>query len=589
MNEVAVTLALWMSFSVIPIAHGQMPLSKIPPEGQQRTPLLQSVEEAPARSQEQFGTFVKEISSNDAIFRLRAGQGRLLVLQSDLVTPEGQSPLIAAGDPSVIEFEVVGPRHVRITGQRIGVTDLSIVTPDNENISMEVHVTADLEFLAARLNEIFPDAYLELSPLRDHVVVKGEARDTRQVAQIIRTIESFLVSVVAQEAVDVKGRGTTSVDDIPPPTQPRSAPSDGQADAAPRAEVVPGAESLEVKAEIPVPQVINLIRVPGPQQVLLKVQIAELNRTALREFGTSFLFQGNNYAVGTTVGPPLPTGNNMGTGGGIASNAASGILGLLNPLPGQDTITKFAVFDGGDVNLLFNSLRNNQLLKILAEPNLVAMHGQEAQFLSGGEFPVPVPQAGLGGAGVVTIEYRKFGVELDFVPHILDNDRIRLAVSPSVSSLDFATGISIQGTSVPGLNTRNTSTVVELREGQSLAISGILQVETAGGTSRIPGLGDLPYIGPLFSNNSTRTVEKELLVTVTPHLVDAVEPEQLPPPPGAMVCEPNDHEFYLKGWIEGDGDGLYRSTTSWAHPFSSNEHLRAAEDYYMCGPHGYSK
>lgn len=567
---------------------GQGPGSYVPADGGTRAPALPSVPEAPPRSADELGAFVKELSSNDATIRLRTGQGRLLALKSDLVTPEGQSPLIATGDPSVVEFEVVGPRHVRITGQRIGVTDLSIVTADNENYSFEVQVTADLEYLAARLSEIFPDAYLELSQLRDHVVVEGQARDTRQVAQIIRTIDAYLVSVLAQEAVDVSGRGTTGADTLPP-LAPIIPSPDGAYDAPTRAEVVPGGGSLSVEADIPGPQVINLIRVPGPQQVLLKVQIAELNRTALRQFGNSFLVQGSDFAVGTSIGPPLPGGGTGGGGGGAGGGGAASLLGLLNPLTGQDSLTSFGVFDNGDVNLFINALRSNQVLKILAEPNLVAMHGEQAHFLSGGEFPVPVPQAGVGGAGVITIEYRKFGVELGFVPHILDNDRIRLAVNPSVSSLDFATGVAIQGTTVPGLNTRTTSTVVELREGQSLAISGILQVETSGGSSRIPGLGDIPYIGPLFSNNSARSEEKELLVTVTPHLVQPLAPEQVPPPPGAMVHEPDDHEFFFRGRIEGQHDGPFRSTTSWAYPFFTTDHLRAAEDYYMSGPHGYSQ
>lgn len=573
-------LAFVLSYSPFQVGWGQTPRSTISVDGVSASGSLPSITEASPRSTEAVGSFVKEVSSNDAILKLRAGQGRLLVLKADLVTPEGQSPLIATGDPSVIDFEVVGPRHVRITGQRIGVTDLSIVTPDNENYSVEVHVTADLEYLAARLTEIFPDAYLQLSQLRDHVVVEGQARDTRQVAQILRTIDSFLVSVVAQEAVDVSGQGATGTVTLPPlsPIDPEQASAPG------RAEVLPGAGTLKIKAEIPVPQIINLIKVPGPQQVLLKVQIAELNRTALREFGTSFLVQGSDFAVGSTIGPPLARGAGVGAGAG-----ASGLLGLLNPLAGQDSITHFGVFNGGDVSFFINALRANQVLKILAEPNLVTMHGQEANFLSGGEFPVPVPQAGIGGAGVVTIEYRKFGVELGFVPHILDNDRIRLAVNPSVSSLDFATGVSVQGTSVPGLNTRNTSTVVELREGQSLAISGILQIETLGSTSRIAGLGDLPYIGPLFSNNQTRTIEKELLITVTPFLVGAMEPDQVPPPPGAMVFEPTDHEFYFKGIIEGQQDCSFRATTSWASPFFKPDHLRSVESYYMCGPQGYSE
>jgi pilus assembly protein CpaC len=298
------------------------------------------------------------------------------------------------------------------------------------------------------------------------------------------------------------------------------------------------------------------------------------------------LFQNKEFAIGTGVGPRLLSRTTSGSTS--TATATDALLGLINPLTGGTTSTIFGVFDQGGANFFVDALRRNQVLKILAEPNLVAMNGQEANFLSGGEFPVPVPQPSAAGVGLVTIQYKAFGVGLRFVPYILDDDKVRLAVSPEVSSIDFNTGIVIQGTSVPGINTRRTSTTVELQEGQTLAISGILQVTLDGTTARIPGLGDLPYIGPLFSNNSTETIEKELVILVTPYLVQALDPEQVPDLPGADVLSPDDKEFYFRGRIEKRGCRPYRATVSWDDPLRV-EGRRSWESRQMFGPYGYTE
>jgi pilus assembly protein CpaC len=569
-----------------PPAKGRRPA---PPADCRETPMLDPVINRGPRPAQELKAFAKEVTSNDAQFEVFVGQGRLLTLKADMVDPKKQSPLIATGDPSVIDFEVVGPRQLRITGRRIGVTDLSIVTQDNENYSFEVHVVANLEYLDARLKQLFPDASLQLSHLRDHVVVSGQARDTRQVSQIIDTITAYLTSIQNAQATKYRAAtglsGRTGADQPPTPHPPDDATSELM-----RAEVLSGGTVRpDIEAQSLAPTVINLIHVPGPGQVLLRVQVAELNRTAVRQLGASLLFQGNNFAVGHIVGPPLP--RVPAATPGIDVSSMAGLLGLTNPLTAGTTSTVFGLFDSGHVNAFLAALRKNDVLKILAEPNLVAMNGEEATFLSGGEFPVPVPQPTSAGVGLVTIQYKTFGVSLAFVPYILDDETIRLAVAPEVSSIDFTTGVTIQGTQVPGINTRRTSTVVEMREGQTLAISGILQVTLAGTTARVPGLGDLPYIGPLFSNNSTQMVEKELVIMVTPYLVDAMEPEQVPPRPGDEVVSPDDCEFYMLGYIEGRSCEPFRATTNWENPLGLGECCcrRKLESDYVSGPYGYSE
>ncbi len=280
------------------------------------------------------GAFVKKLSANDALFEVIIGQGRLLTLERDIVEPgqpDQPSPFIAVGDPSVVDFEIVGPRQIRVTGQRIGTTDLSIVPAAGEPFSLEVHVVVDLDFLRARLRQAFPDAVLQLSHLREHLIVEGQARDSRQVSQIIRTIELYLESTQVSRRVqggtgppmdtpsrggppgDVpQGDGIIPQDDldaaIADAALEDAVPGVGNSAADPGfpGDITPDIARPNVRVQLPGPEVINLIRLPGPQQVMLKVQVAELNRTAMRQLGVNALFQDGNFTIGSDIGGGLP-------------------------------------------------------------------------------------------------------------------------------------------------------------------------------------------------------------------------------------------------------------------------------------------
>src|SRR5262249_39734671 len=206
--------------------------------------------------------FAKEVTSNDAQFEVFVGQGRLLTLKADMVDPKKQSPLIATGDPSIIDFEVVGPRQLRITGRRIGVTDLSIVTPENENYSFEVHVIANIEMIHLRLKQLFPDATLELTQIRDQVVVGGQARDARQVTQTTDTTTAYLTSVQIGQTSKIRSAPKLSFGrpDADQPPVPRPPETGGSPDDGVRAEVLPGQNDRpDVENSVPAPVVINLI------------------------------------------------------------------------------------------------------------------------------------------------------------------------------------------------------------------------------------------------------------------------------------------------------------------------------------------
>jgi pilus assembly protein CpaC len=310
--------------------------------------------------------------------------------------------------------------------------------------------------------------------------------------------------------------------------------------------------------------IVNRVRVPGPRQIMLKVKIAELDRSSIRELGVNFERLTSGDIVRSAVGGIAPF-----AGGSVADSQLVGI------------------FDEGNFSLYINALRQNDLAKILAEPTLVTMDGQPARFIAGGSFPFPVPQANAGGGTAITIQFQDFGAILQFLPHILDGDVIRLDVEPIFSELNPATGIQILGTAVPGINQRGARTVVELREGQTLAIAGLLQTRTTGTTARIPVLGDIPIVGPWFSRNRIAQTESELLVLVTPELVEPYEAHEQPEAPGDRVQEPNDLEFYFLGRLEGKTGHVHRSTVKYLDPWCIMKH-HYSEQRWVVGPHGHS-
>jgi len=210
--------------------------------------------------------------------------------------------------------------------------------------------------------------------------------------------------------------------------------------------------------------------------------------------------------------------------------------------------------NGTSVDLLVQALEQKGLVRRLAEPNLMALSGEAARFLAGGEFPVPVPST-TGGSGpngfpTVSIEFKKFGVELAFVPTVLSRGVINLRVEPSVSELDFANAVTIQGTIVPALTSRNARTTVELRDGQSFAIAGLLQTRNSQDVSQLPWIGSVPVLGALFRSASYQQKETDLVIIVTPRLVAPAVPGQTLASPLDSRLPANDVDFFLNGQME---------------------------------------
>lgn len=267
-------------------------------------------------------------------------------------------------------------------------------------------------------------------------------------------------------------------------------------------------------------KVVNLLRVAVPPveaQVLLKVRFANVDRTASRELGVNLISTGALNTVGRIstgqFSPPQVDTDNDETSFSIT-----------------DALNIFLFRRDLDLGATIRALQSRRLLEILAEPNVLAINGKPASFVSGGEFPFPTLQGGGAGLGAVTIMFREFGVRISFLPNVTPRGTIRLQVVPEVSSLDFANGLTFQGFHIPALATRRVQTEVELESGQSFAIAGLLDNRTIENLNKIPGLGDIPLLGKLFQSQSVSRTNSELLVLITPELVRPIPAGQ--PLPG---------------------------------------------------------
>ena len=293
--------------------------------------------------------------------------------------------------------------------------------------------------------------------------------------------------------------------------------------------------------------VMNAMSVAPSQQVLLKVRFLEASRDAGRELGVNWFATNRSGTAGVNIGngsvavtPPgtqLPLFQTAGTLIGSANQPFGVVLANL-------------VNNGNKIDVLISALETKGLIRRLAEPNLMALSGDTARFLAGGEFPVPIAATSANGIVTPTIEFKPFGVRLSFTPIVLSNGVINLRIAPEVSELDFTNQVQISGTSVPSLIKRDAVTTVELREGQSFAIAGLLQTNDFRGRSQIPWLGSVPVLGALLSSVAYQKHETDLVIIVTPHLVQPAAPGQRLASPLDERLPSNDPDFFIGGQLE---------------------------------------
>lgn len=282
-------------------------------------------------------------------------------------------------------------------------------------------------------------------------------------------------------------------------------------------------------------KVTNLLKSPvlDAAQVQLQVRIAEVNRQVLREIAPAYGIQ--HSRIPTYISPSGPA-----QFGGMRTLDQDGARKLALDLTASPAINLFvgSILGGSVIQGFINAMYSRGALRDLAEPNLIAMHGQKANFLAGGEFPIPVVQAVTAGQGAVSIIYKEFGVKLEFTPTIIDENHIRLELEPEVSSLDTTAAIRVSGFTIPGLRVRRAKTTLELRDGQSFALAGLIDNSEQVNLSKFPILGDIPLLGELFKSRSFRRNETELLFLATVRIVEPLNPDQLPRLPGVSELKP---------------------------------------------------
>ncbi len=421
-----------------------------------------------------------------------------VAVNGSLAVKLGQSiTRVSAGNPDIADVAAFPPDELLITGRHLGNTTVTIWLKD-ETRTIPITVGFPTEAIGEAILEAIPDGRdIKVTTAGTAVVLSGQVADVADVERAEQVAQGFISSANV-----------------------------GQANAT---------------------SIVNLLTVTGEQQVQLEVSFAEVSRSALKQIGMNALQFGhkdNNYVAGL-INPS-------------ASFSAGSLEGLepgTTKLVDAPLQSAFAFLFGTDpkasypFSLALSVLASNGYARVLAEPTLVAVNGEEASFLAGGEFPVPLPQA----LGQVVIQYKKFGIQLEFLPTIVDGT-IQLRLALTVSDLDFSLGIKIASVTVPGLTSRHSQTTVRLRDGQSFAIAGLLSDKVRSSVDKVPLLGDLPILGALFRSTGYRREETELLVVVTAHLV---RPQgERPPLPGqGYQTDPSDLELFLLGSQESREGG----------------------------------
>lgn len=397
--------------------------------------------------------------------------GRESVTHAPFVVTLGKAEVISidvpfsdvlVADPSIVDVSALNTSKLYLVGTKIGDTNIIILDDTGDIVRrIDVHVTYDLQMIQSTVEKFFPDEDITVKALHDQIVLTGTASNPEKAQRITDLVGTYMGDLIDEEAT-------------------------------------------------PDELIVNMLEVQGEQQVMLRVKIVEASRSILKELGIET--GANDPASG-----PIP-----GSGDVAAQFLTGSQIGLTqDPLGMGQIITDSGVTGIGFLNVVVNALEQENLINTLAEPNLTAISGETAGFLAGGEFPVPV---GRDQTGNIVIEFRPFGVSLNFRPTVLSADRVSLQLETEVSSLNFDDGVTFGGGTVtasriPAFDVRRASTTVEMASGGSLMIAGLLSSSTTKGLSGLPGIKDTPVLGDLVKSDSFQRDESEVLIIVTPYLV----------------------------------------------------------------------
>jgi pilus assembly protein CpaC len=424
---------------------------------------------------------------NDPLVHVKDPQSDLRLVEkfAKIVELKSRITTVYGFDPEVVNVTKVDmhPNEIRVHALSPGVTSLVLVDEANKSYTVEVFVIGDVRHLQAYLKNLFPNDAVTAVAVRESVVLRGYVSVPENIPRIIDIAKEFY------------------------------------------------------------PNVINQMEVGGDQEIQLKVRVIEIDRTKLRQLGFNFFGSTNNaFLAGipggltplSTLATPIAAAPALGVDPTKFTTAAPTLLGGV-------------VNNNYTLSMFLNALESESLLKILASPVLTTTNGTPANLLSGGEFPILVPQS----LGTVTVQWKEYGVRLTAVPLLLGNGRVRLNLQPEVSQKDLSNSVTTQGLTVPALTTRRVNTSVEMRFGETFMLGGLIEVQDVAQTNKVPWLGELPYVGAIFRTVSYQSIETELVIMVTPTLAGAMADCQTPPGgPGMYSDQPTDHELFAYGMIE---------------------------------------
>jgi pilus assembly protein CpaC len=397
-----------------------------------------------------------------------------------LVRLDEDASSVFVADPMVADVHVPTPRAVFVLGKKAGTTTLYVLGANNRTLVQRTVVVArDMDALRSMVASRFPNMNVQLSTGNGSLLLAGQAVNAADADAVVQSLTPYLAD-------------------------------------------------KEV--------LINHMTIDRPQQVQLRVRITEVDRNVTQQLGINWQSLGNvagNFFGGVFSGRPIYN---------LTQPLANGTFPVN--LPTNNAYSLFGQFRTNNTNIqvLIDALNQEGLITVLAEPTLVALSGQTASFLAGGEFPIPVSQVN----GAISVEFKQFGVKLDFTPTVLSEGRISLKVRPEVSQIDTSVSVTTAGITIPGLSVRRADTTVELASGQSFAIGGLLQSNTTDIISQIPGVGSIPILGKLFSSSNYQNNKTELVIMVTPYLVEPTDPSKLRTPLESLVSPSNDVEYSFK-------------------------------------------
>ena len=412
--------------------------------------------------------------------------------QVRVIHTTGPVTMVAAGQNDVVYIKTPSPTEIVLTAHRPGTTDFVLADDRGRVQTFQIIVSADVSGITDELRKVLPNVNVQASIANGTIVLSGRVPDARTADQIVQIATPYA-----------------------------------------------GGAKL-----------VNLLEISGGQQVMLQVRFAEVSKTVTSALGVNF---GMTNAEGTgfganTIGGIQPIG--LANTNAAPTNVAQ--LGV--PTAQNAGVTQWGVGVTREVafEVFVAALRQNNLLRVLAEPNLTVLSGSTASFMAGGEYPYPVPQnSGTSGSATITLDYKPYGVRLNFMPVVLGDGRIRLHVQPEVSDLDYTNVVNLNGFVIPGLTKRNADTTVELAEGQTLSLAGLLNARVTGNNQATPLLSDIPILGALFRSVRYVREETELVVLVTPHLVEGMNPDQVPAFTGEHWRNPNEAQILLRGDLGG--------------------------------------